>query len=75
MQWELIRLRKENSETQGDLAKLLNISESAYRNKERGDSQFKGDEMFIIAKHYNKTIEDIFLPPEYTISEPNKQEA
>lgn len=75
MQWELIRLRKENNETQDDLAKLINISESAYRNKERGDSQFKGDEMFVIARHYSKTIEDIFLAPEYTLSEQDEQEA
>lgn len=72
MQWELIRLRTENNETQQDLANLINLSESGYRKKERGVNQFKGDEMFIIARHYNKAMEDIFLPSEYTKSELNK---
>ena len=66
MQWNLIRARKENNETQRDLAELLGISDDGYRKKETGIYQFKGDEMFKIAHHYNKKIEEIFLPSEYT---------
>lgn len=73
MQWELIRIRKQNEETQEDLANLINLSVSGYAKKENGINQFKGDEMFVIAKHYNKTIEDIFLPPKFTISERKKE--
>lgn len=65
-QWNLIRLRKENNETQEDLARLLGISENGYREKENGKSQFKGDEMFLIASHYEKKVDEIFLPSEYT---------
>lgn len=66
IQGNLIILRKENNETQKDLAGLLGISEDAYRNKERGISQFKLQEMFYISEHYNKSIEEIFLPRKTT---------
>lgn len=68
MQWNLIKLRKENEETQEEIAELIGITVSAYRNKELGRTQFKADEMFIIAEHYNKTINDIFLNRKYTKS-------
>lgn len=66
MQWNLIQLRKENNETQEEIAILLGISTTGYREKELGKSQFKSDEMFIIADHYSKRIEDIFLPSKFT---------
>lgn len=62
MQWNLIKLRKENSETQKELADLLGISVEGYRLKESGANQFKSDEMFMLASHYNIGIEEIFLP-------------
>lgn len=65
MQWNLIMIRKGNNETQLELANLLNLSTTAYREKELGKTQFKGDEMFIIANHYGKKIEVIFLPSKY----------
>lgn len=65
MQWELIKLRKENKDTQGDLATFLGLSTTGYRNKEHGITQFDSDEMFMISRRYNKPIEDIFLPREY----------
>ncbi|BDX47711.1 hypothetical protein L6E_21250 [Enterococcus hirae] len=68
MQWNLYRIRKEKGETQKELATLIGVSEESYRLKEKGNNQFKSDEMFIIAKHYGKTIEEIFLPTEYTKS-------
>lgn len=69
MQWNLIMLRKENNETQQNLAELLNLSTTSYREKETGKTQFKGDEMFIIAEHYGKKIEQIFLPSKFSFRE------
>lgn len=67
MQWQLIKLRKENKETQEYLSQLLGISESAYRNKELGKNQFKLNEMFILSKHYESNIDEIFLPTNFTV--------
>ncbi|WP_025728464.1 helix-turn-helix transcriptional regulator [Atopobacter phocae] len=67
MQWNLIKLRRNNKETQGDLANLLQISESGYRNKELGKSQFKQNEMFLLAEHFGKSVDDIFLPTDFTV--------
>lgn len=67
MQVLLIKLRKEANESQLDVANMLGLSEGSYRNRERGKIQFKMNEMFILAKHYNKRIDEIFLPREFTI--------
>lgn len=61
MQWKLIRLRKENNYNQEEMAKILGVSEATYRNKENGKTQFKLDEMFVIAEYFNKTLDDVFL--------------
>lgn len=68
MQWNLIKERKLKKETQGDVAKLLKISTETYRLKEKGTQQFKGDEMFLLADHFDKDISEIFLPTKYTKS-------
>lgn len=47
--------------TQKDIAKKLKISVDAYREKERGNSQFRADEMFILSEFFGKPIEQIFL--------------
>ena len=49
MQIYLYQLRKEKGITQKELAQKLGISETAYRQKEKGQRAFKSDEMFIIA--------------------------
>ena len=64
-QWNLVTLRKQNKYTQPEIAEMLGISFAAYQNKETGRAQFKADEMFAIAKIFNKPIEDIFLPSNY----------
>lgn len=64
-QWNLITLRKQHKYTQPDFAEMLGISYAAYQKKETGRAQFKADEMFAIAKIFNKPIEDIFLPSNY----------
>lgn len=74
-QWKLEEIREINNDTQEELAVLLNINTTSYRNKEKGITEFKSSEMFIIAKKYNKNIEEIFLPTMYTIREQGKQKA
>lgn len=62
MQWNLIRLRKENEFTQKQIADLLDINLTTYINKESGAYQFKANEMFILRDLFKKKIEEIFLP-------------
>ena len=74
-QWKLEELRELNGDTQEQMANLLNINTTSFRNKEKGDTEFNATEMFIIAKYYGKTLEEIFLPPKFTFSELEKQKA
>lgn len=60
MQIYLYQLRKERGITQRELAQKLGISETAYRQKEKGKRAFKSDEMFIIADILEKDIGEIF---------------
>ena len=74
MQDKLIRLRKGNLVTQSSMAKLINVDLRTYQNKERGDTQFKQNEMFAIAKFFNKKIDEIFLPTDFMNHEVLKKE-
>ena len=60
MQIYLYQLRIEKGITQRELAQKLGISETAYRQKEKGKRAFKSDEMFIIADILEKDIGEIF---------------
>ena len=62
MQIKLYELRKEAGLTQAQMAEKLNISETTYRSKELGQTDFKSTEMFLIAKINKKDIHEIFLP-------------
>lgn len=62
MQILLYKLRKEHGLSQREMAKLINKSEVTYRNKELGKTAFTQSEMFIIARHFNKELGDIFTP-------------
>ena len=62
MQTKLMSIRKESGVRQHELAKLLGISDKSYSFKELGKAEFKASEMFTLARYFNKTIEDIFLP-------------
>ena len=63
MQIYMYQLRKEKGITQKELAQKLGISETAYRQTEKGQSAFKSDEMFIIADILEKDIGEIFSDP------------
>lgn len=73
-QWKLEEIRELSGDTQENLANLLNINPTSYRNKEKGNTEFKASEIFIISKKYGKCIEDIFLPTEFTNREQINQE-
>lgn len=62
MQEKLFLLRKTGGITQEKIAKLLDINPKTYASKEMGKTEFSMNEMFKIAKYFNKSVEDIFLP-------------
>lgn len=63
LQLILYDLRKNRKKmTQEQMAKYLNVTPKTYRSKELGDTEFTLDEMFKIAKLFNKKVDDIFLP-------------
>lgn len=52
------------------MANLLGMkSYEGYGKKERGESQFKMDEMFIISRTFNVPIDQIFLPRDFINTE------
>ena len=65
MQYLLEAVRRSRKESQGTLAKLINVDVRTYQNKEKGVTQFKQNEMFIIAKHFNRKVDELFLPTNF----------
>jgi len=51
--------------SQREIAVLIGVETETYSNKERGVTQFKASEMFIIANIFNMKIDEIFLPPDF----------
>lgn len=66
--WELIKLRKMNNISQKEMSEKLGIGATTYAQKENGYTDFKLDEIYIIARFFNKNIEDIFLPTNIRLS-------
>lgn len=64
-QWNLIRLRSDRNLKQKDVARLINISEESYGMKERGQTQFQMEEMFILSGYFGLAMEQIFLPRDF----------
>lgn len=63
MQLVLYDLRKNQKKmTQEQMAKYLGITPKTYRSKELGNSEFTLDEMFEIAKLFNKKLMIFFCP-------------
>lgn len=54
-------LREKFGKSQGDMAKLLNISLGSYCNKENGIARFTLDEAHKISSTFNMSIDDIFF--------------
>lgn len=74
MQWNLIRMRKERGMNQLDMSKALGISADAYGKKERGQLCFNIDEMFKISELFNRKLEEIFLPRNFSLREVGEKE-
>ena len=65
----LKRLRKERGLTQSDLAKILNISVSAYGNYELGQRTPTPDSLLKLAKFFNVTTDYLLGADEWTAEE------
>lgn len=72
---ELRKIRKYHELTLEDMGNLLNITSRAYQNKENGTSQFKMNEMFILSKKFNKSMDEIFLPNNFVNHEVLKEDS
>lgn len=64
MLYKLRMERQKHKKTQQDMANLLHISRSSYSDKEVGRQHFRHDEMVIIAREFNVTLNDIFWEDE-----------
>ena len=53
-------LRAEKKLSQGDMAEILGISESAYLAKENGKRDFKSSEMIAVKRYFKLNAEEIF---------------
>ncbi len=51
--------------TQKDMAELLGVDKRTYVNKEHGVTQFKANEMFLVAQYFGAEIGEIFLPTNF----------
>lgn len=60
-QGNLIMLRKENRYSQEEIAQVLGISLATYGQKERGERDFKLEEMFKLSDFFDLPMEKIFL--------------
>lgn len=65
MQEKLILLKEERNLTNKEMAELLGITPLQYRKKEKGETQFKLNEMLKISDFFGKTLDDIFLPSKH----------
>lgn len=74
MQENLILLKEKNNLTNTEMANLLGITAVQYRKKEKGEVQFKLNEMVKIAEYFGKTMDEIFLPTKHQIGALNEEE-
>ena len=68
-QEKLASIRRSKNISQREVAALIGVATETYNNKELGKTQFKASEMFIIADYFNTTVDEIFLPPNFTKNE------
>lgn len=65
MQEKLAALRRYHNISQKEMADLIGVDLRTYINKENGQSQFKANEMFAIARKFQMPIDEIFLPTNF----------
>lgn len=68
-QEKIIAWRRYHGITQKEMAEKLGVDVRTYINKEQGVTQFKANEMFIVAQVLQQDIGDIFLPPDFMVHE------
>lgn len=74
-QEKLASIRRSKNISQREVADLLGVATETYNNKELGKTQFKANEMFLIADFFGKKIDEIFLPPNFMYREVKKKNA
>ena len=65
MQEKLILLKEQKSLTNKEMAEMLGITPIQYRKKEKGEVQFKLNEMVKLSEYFGKTMDEIFLPSKH----------
>nr|DAG95434.1 MAG TPA: helix-turn-helix domain protein [Crassvirales sp.] len=65
MQEKLILLKEQNKMTNKKMAEILGITPNQYRKKEKGEVQFKLNEMVNLSEYFGKTMDEIFLPSKH----------
>ncbi len=74
MQENLILLKEKHNLTNTEMANLLGITAVQYRKKEKGEVQFKLNEMVKLAEYFGKTMDEIFLPTKHQIGALKEEE-
>lgn len=74
MQEKLILLKEQKSLTNKEMAEMLGITPIQYRKKEKGEVQFKLNEMVKLSEYFGKTMDEIFLPSRHQNGALNKIE-
>ena len=74
MQEKLILLKEQKRLTNKEMAEMLGITPIQYRKKEKGEVQFKLNEMVKLSEYFGKTMDEIFLPSKHQNGALNKIE-
>jgi putative transcriptional regulator len=74
MQEKLILLKEQKNLTNKEMAEMLGITPIQYRKKEKGEVQFKLNEMVKLSEYFGKTMDEIFLPPKHQNGALNENE-
>lgn len=74
MQEKLILLKEQKSLTNKEMAEMLGITPIQYRKKEKGEVQFKLNEMVKLSEYFGKTMDEIFLPSKHQNGASNENE-
>lgn len=74
MQEKLILLKEQKNLTNKEMAEMLGITPIQYRKKEKGEVQFKLNEMVKLSEYFGKTMDEIFLPSKHQDGALNENE-
>lgn len=74
MQEKLILLKEQKNLTNKEMAEMLGITPIQYRKKEKGEVQFKLNEMVKLSEYFGKTMDEIFLPSKHQNGAPIENE-